>query len=187
EKEEGCGWRWHLTDEVRAVARPGPTGAPVRHRGAIILGALRPGPRLWVALQANAEWARLRPGGPPRVGGCWGHRKRHWRGEAPAGDRGGQPPRHGKSLCLGCLAGLEEKKGTAGACRGVSYATRRWPCTPPSAVSTVHRGMQGTDARRVLSGGEPSGPLSPSPSACSWGRWPSRRSHQRKSPALGCY
>jgi hypothetical protein len=86
----GCGWP--LPDAWVAVTLPGPPGAQGGHRSARLWGNRRDGHGLVVDLHADQAGARRRQGGPPRVLGCWGDIKRHWRWAAHPGDSGGQPP-----------------------------------------------------------------------------------------------
>ena len=61
-KEEVCGFRLHLTDEVLAGTLTGPHGAQGGSLSAIVWGDRRHGHRLFVDIHADEECARLRHG-----------------------------------------------------------------------------------------------------------------------------
>jgi hypothetical protein len=70
--EAGWGWRWPLRDAWSEGTLAGPQGAQGGALGARSVGDIRYGHRIWADIHADAAWARLRQGCPPRGGGGWG-------------------------------------------------------------------------------------------------------------------
>jgi len=62
DKEEVCGFRWHLADALIDVALTCPNGSQVRHLSAMVLGDIRHGNSIFVDIHSNEECARLRHG-----------------------------------------------------------------------------------------------------------------------------
>jgi hypothetical protein len=59
DKDEVCGFRWHLPDKLIDITLACPNGAQGGDLGAMRLGDIRHGNRLFVDIHADKECARL--------------------------------------------------------------------------------------------------------------------------------